>query len=116
MNSLNAYRLNHQETTVKVTKNTNRKILIKKILGVGLVVVLLSILLTIIFSLVGFGVNNDNFIEHEIASGESLWSISAKYYDSNKVDLRRIIYKIKKINNMDSAIISPGKKILIPIE
>ncbi|TDO78340.1 LysM domain-containing protein [Halanaerobium saccharolyticum] len=112
MNGLNTYTLNYQGA--KSEKNREKSILIK-ILTAVIGIILLSILFISFFSLIGSGENSSNFVKHEIESGESLWSIAAHYYNSNNVDLRKIIYDIKKINNIDSAVITPGSKLIIPL-
>ncbi|RAK11208.1 LysM domain-containing protein [Halanaerobium saccharolyticum] len=112
MNGLNTYILNYQGA--KTDRNKKKSISIK-IFSTVIGIVLLSILFISLFSLIGSGENTSNFIKHEIESGESLWSIAAYYYNSNNVDLRKIIYNIKKINNIDSAIITPGRELIIPL-
>jgi len=112
MNGLNTYALNYQGAK---TKNKKKKLIIGRLLTAAAGIILLSIIFISIFSLIGSGENNNNFVRHEIKSGESLWSIAAHYYDSKKVDLRKMIYNIKKINNIDSSVITPGKELIIPI-
>lgn len=46
--------------------------------------------------------------------GDNLWEI-AEDYSPEKTDIRKFIYEIKKINNIDENDIIPGKKLLIPI-
>lgn len=112
MNGQNTYTINYQGAK---TKNKKKKTILIRVLTAVVGVILLSILFISIFSLIGSGENSSNFIKHEIKSGESLWSIAAHYYDSNNVDLRKIIYDIKQINNIDSAVISPGRELIIPL-
>lgn len=112
MNGLNTYTLNYQGAK---TKNKKKKSILIRLLTAAVGIILLSIIFISLFSLIGSGENSGNFINHEIESGESLWSIAAHYYDSNNVDLRKIIYDIKKINNIDSSVITPGKELIIPI-
>ncbi|ADO77184.1 cell division suppressor protein YneA [Halanaerobium praevalens] len=112
MNNLNVYSLNYSQN--KRTKNKDQTILIK-FLTILTVIICLSILFILLFSLLGKGKTSDNFIKHEIKVGESLWSIANHYYDSNKVDLRKIVYNIKEINNINSSLIIPGKKLLVPL-
>jgi hypothetical protein len=112
MNGLNTYSINYQGVK---RKNKDKKMILRRIITTAAVIIVLSLLFISLFSLIGAGENSSNFIKHEIKSGESLWSIAAHYYDSNNFDLRRIIYKIKQINNIDSAVITPGRKLIIPI-
>ncbi|RCW51637.1 MULTISPECIES: cell division suppressor protein YneA [Halanaerobium] len=113
MNGLNSYTLNYQGAK---STNKKKKTVLKSFLTAAVVIFSLSMLLILIFSLIGFGENSSNFTRHEIKPGESLWSIAAHYYETGKVDLRKMIYEIKKINNIDSAIITPGKELIIPLK
>jgi cell division protein YceG involved in septum cleavage len=49
-----------------------------------------------------------------IQSGDTLWSIAEKY--GNNSDIRKYIYEIKKINNLDSNMLYENTAILIPVE
>jgi len=112
MNGLNTYAVNYQGSK---RNNKEKKIILARLITAAAVIVMLSLIFVSLFSLIGAGENSSNFIKHEIKSGESLWSIAADYYDSSNFDLRKIIYKIKQINNIDSAVITPGKELIIPI-
>jgi len=122
MKGLNSYTINYKKVKgvqkVKDFRPEDNKIkrVLTKIITAVVGIIILSILLTSLFSIIGFGENSSNFVKHEIDKGESLWLIAAQYYDSDNIDLRRIIYKIKKLNNIDSSVISPGREILIPIQ
>ncbi len=113
MNSLNTYTINYHGAN---SKNNNKKSAFIGILAALIGVLFLSILFISLFSLIGSGEDSSNFINHEIKSGESLWYIASQYYNKNNVDLRKIIYEIKKINNIDSAVINPGRELIIPID
>jgi LysM repeat protein len=112
MNGLNTYTINYQGVK---SKTRQKKATFIKILSALIGILFLSILFISLFSLIGFGENSNNFINHEIKSGESLWSIASQYYNKNNVDLRKIIFEIKKINNIDSAVINPGRELIIPL-
>jgi LysM repeat protein len=112
MNSHNTYAVNYQGVK---NKNEKEKMILVRLITAAAVVLVLSLIFVSIFSLIGAGENSSNFIKHEIKHGESLWSIAAHYYDSNNVDLRKIIYQIKQVNNIDSSVINPGKELIIPI-
>lgn len=113
MNGLNTYTINYQGVK---TKNKKKKAVFIKLLSAFLGILILSILFISLFSLIGSGENSSNFVNHEIKSGESLWSIAAQYYNKNNVDLRKVIYEIKKINNIDTAVINPGSELIIPLD
>ncbi|KJS83413.1 MAG: hypothetical protein JM58_12745 [Peptococcaceae bacterium BICA1-8] len=48
-----------------------------------------------------------------VKPGDSLWLLAEKY-DNNKMDLRKLIYNIKNINNIGDTIY-PGQIIEIPL-
>ncbi|KXS49716.1 cell division suppressor protein YneA [Halanaerobium congolense] len=112
MNGLNSYIINYQGVK---TKDRVGKSVFFKILAVLIAILVLIIILISVFSLISSGENSSNFINHEIKNGESLWSIASQYYNKSDVDLRKVIYKIKKINNIDSAVINPGRELIIPL-
>lgn len=112
MNSHNTYAVNYQGVK---SKSVKKKMIFVRLITAAAVIIGLSLLFVSIFSLIGAGENSSNFIKHEIKTGESLWSIAADYHNTNSVDLRKIIYKIKQINNIDTAVITPGKELIIPI-
>lgn len=49
-----------------------------------------------------------------VQSGDTLWSIAERY--SNNSNIRKYIYNVKTINNMDSGMLYENTAILIPIE
>ncbi|MFZ7102751.1 MAG: cell division suppressor protein YneA [Peptococcaceae bacterium] len=53
------------------------------------------------------------FIQITVKPGDNLWKI-ADHYDNNKMDLRKLIYQIEKINEIN-ADIYPGQVLDIPI-
>lgn len=55
------------------------------------------------------------FKEVQIEYGDTIWDI-AKNNMSKDEDIRDYIYQIRKINNLDTANIYPGKVILVPIK
>jgi hypothetical protein len=112
MNGLNTYAVNYQEVK---RKNREKKMILFRLITAAAVIIVFSLIFVSIFSLIGTGENSSNFIKHEIKNGESLWSIAAHYYDSNNVDLRKIIYKIKQVNNIETSVINPGNELIIPI-
>lgn len=48
-----------------------------------------------------------------VCSGDTLWTIASENIRNND-DIREFVYNIKKINNLNSAIINPGQELLIP--
>ncbi|NLW25683.1 MAG: LysM peptidoglycan-binding domain-containing protein [Clostridia bacterium] len=53
------------------------------------------------------------YIEVKVKPGDTLWAIADRY-DNNQVDLRKLIYEIKKLNNINS-IIYPGQVVKVPV-
>ena len=52
--------------------------------------------------------------EYEILEGDSLWEISIANMPTD-YDVRRMVYDIKKLNNMETSYIYQGDTIKIPI-
>ena len=61
------------------------------------------------------GTQESQYITIVVRSGDTLWDIASEYTESNK-DVRETIYNIKKTNNMDSVMIVPGQKLIVPIK
>lgn len=70
-------------------------------------------LLLFIIDLTTTGSNPEKYTEIRVENGQSLWTIAAKYYN-NDCDIRKKIYDIKKINNLEDALLQPGQKLKIP--
>lgn len=56
-----------------------------------------------------------NFFEMYIKPGDTLWDLAKKYTPEGK-DLRKTIYEINILNELESSDIYPGQIIKIPIE
>lgn len=54
------------------------------------------------------------YIEVKVIEGDTLWNIAKEHLPSN-YDIRKMIYNIKEINDIESANIHPGDIIKIPI-
>lgn len=94
------------------TKNfKNKLIFIIKILAIVLISTLLMI---IAFQFESISSSETNLIEVKIVEGDNLWKIADRYYGEN-IDLRKKIFQIKKINELETAMLKPGQKIVIPI-
>ncbi|CAH2213622.1 cell division suppressor protein YneA [Tepidibacter aestuarii] len=81
--------------------------------------VYIIILFSAISLLSGFsGLKNyKNIVEYEtvnVIQGDTLWNI-AKENIPEKEDIRKYIYMIRKVNNLESANIHPGDQLLIPV-
>jgi len=60
------------------------------------------------------GYSEPEYVIITVQPGDSLWSIAQKYCD-NSCDIRELIYKIKKINNMDSSLLVANTSIIVPV-
>lgn len=56
-----------------------------------------------------------SYIEVIVEKGDTIWDISLKYTPKNK-DVRKTVYEIRKLNNIENPIILPGQIIKIPID
>lgn len=107
------YSVNNQDYVKNRANSSVSKLIFNFLLIISLILFITLILISA-FSLIGFGEDNSEVLVHEVQSGDTLWAIAAFYYDNN-IDIRKAIYNIKKANDIDSAIITPGKKLIIPL-
>ncbi len=61
------------------------------------------------------GYHKQEYISVTVNSGDTLWSIAERYCDDNH-DIRKYIYEIKDINNMDSGFLMADSSILVPVD
>ncbi|MEJ8546032.1 cell division suppressor protein YneA [Brevibacillus borstelensis] len=54
-------------------------------------------------------------IEITVQPGDSLWNLAIAYKTDPKKDVRDMVYAIRELNKLESAIIYPGQTILIPV-
>lgn len=74
---------------------------------------LLFVLIMLIGSVVSTGKNiNKEYKTITVRQGDTLWDIAAKH--CGKIEIRKYIYQIKKVNNLDDAIIYVGQKLNLP--
>lgn len=76
------------------------------------------VLAIIIFSLISnnkvhSSVYEIHYEEVKVVEGDTLWNIALAYLPE-KTDVRKVIYDIKRFNNMNSSYIYPGDTIKIP--
>jgi LysM repeat protein len=113
MKAINSYSTNFNSYAAEKDKKSTKSLLLKLITAIFSVIII-TFLLTALFSLIGFGENEGEYIKHQVETGESLWSIAVYYYDEN-IDIRKAVYNIKKTNNLESSIINPGEELIIPL-
>ena len=89
----------------------------KKSLPVHIMVLIIVIGLLIPGSLILVEKAQSNTLEKynkvQIASGDTLWKLARKHV-TEKQDIRKFIYEIREINNLETAQIYPGQTIMIP--
>ncbi|MGN9164099.1 cell division suppressor protein YneA [Tissierellaceae bacterium HCP3S3_D8] len=56
----------------------------------------------------------EEFCEVRISEGDTLWNIALEYMPP-RYDVRKMVYRIKKFNDLDTSYIFPGDTIKIPI-
>ncbi|MCX4303777.1 MAG: LysM peptidoglycan-binding domain-containing protein [Clostridia bacterium] len=92
-------------------KVVNKKKFIKSILVTVFIVIMMCICIS---KAIASNKVELREITYTVSKGETLWSIAKKYKQNNQ-DVRDYIYKIEKLNNMDSATIYEGQTIKIII-
>ncbi|SJZ59988.1 LysM peptidoglycan-binding domain-containing protein [Selenihalanaerobacter shriftii] len=91
----------------KQNKNSKRGIL-----NLGLVLIICTVMFLLISNTV-VSTGTIHMKKIKVKPGDSLWIIAKAHY-SSKIDVRKKIYQIKKINNLTNANIQPGQIIEIP--
>ncbi|WP_024834370.1 cell division suppressor protein YneA [Ruminiclostridium josui] len=75
---------------------------------------ILFITFTLVYTVTVAGFSDKQYITVTVGKGDSLWSIASKY--GGKTDIRKKIYLIKKINNMDSSDLRENVSLLVPVD
>jgi LysM repeat protein len=60
------------------------------------------------------GSSKISYTKVTVYPGDTLWKIASKY-NTDESDIRKKIYKIRKLNDLNSAIIMPGQELIIPL-
>jgi len=94
--------------------NINKMSFLKKVIFNITLILLFSIIIFVGINIFVADSSETDLVEVKIKNGDNLWKIADRFYD-NDVDLRKIIYEIKKINELDSAMLRPGQKLKIPV-
>ncbi len=53
------------------------------------------------------------YIEVLVKNGDSLWNLTETYYNGSD-DIRKVIYQVKKMNNLTNVNLIPGQMLRIP--
>ncbi len=97
----------------KITEKEKKKKELKgKVLFSGIILILIFI--SGMFMTTYADANNIKVIEYQIQAGDTLWAIAEEYNQDNK-DIREYIYELKKINGLNSGLITPGQRIKVPV-
>ncbi|WP_054870220.1 LysM peptidoglycan-binding domain-containing protein [Caloranaerobacter sp. TR13] len=94
---------------VKIVNKT--RFIIFLVISITLILVLISALFKIGKA---YSVTYTQYINIEVKAGDTLWNI-AKKNNSKKEDIRKLVYKIMELNDLETAKIKPGDIIKVPI-
>ncbi|MGQ7277130.1 MULTISPECIES: cell division suppressor protein YneA [Brevibacillus] len=53
--------------------------------------------------------------EVTVQPGDSLWKIAVQYQDEAGMEVRELVYAIKKMNRLDNSNIYPGQRLAVPV-
>lgn len=83
---------------------------------ITIILVVVTIFLSLIFNLskVHSSVYMQKYMTYDVAEGDSLWEISLRTMPDG-FDVRRMVYEIKELNDMETSYIYEGESIKIPI-
>jgi len=87
----------------------------KKIIAIISVIILLTITLITLYTVNALTEKEIYYKNIEIKNGQTLWKIVENEFGKD-IDIRKYVYKIKKINNLENSNIRPGQVLKIPIE
>ena len=78
--------------------------------------IFLFLLTTTILLISSFGAAAGNFeIKHDtvtVMAGDTLWGIAQQH--AGNIDIRKYVYEMKKVNQLENAIIYAGQKLYLP--
>ncbi len=81
-----------------------------------LLFVLVTILLSVVVALnIGASASEEDlqYVSHIVEPEDTLWSIAEEYGDD--ADIRKTIYEIKRLNQLDSSDLVVGTRILVAV-
>ena len=90
---------------------SKRKIMRRRRITVS---VLFVLVMTVVISCVAANKAEDEFIKVIVSSGDSVWSIACEN-NPEDLDVRKLVTKIIKVNNIKDGMIFAGQQLLIPI-
>ena len=83
------------------------------------VVLLTAIVLLLVLLLanaVGASVSDDATVHstYQVVGGDTLWDIASEYTVPGE-DVRRVVFEIRRLNDLDGSVIIPGQVLRVPI-
>lgn len=93
----------------------------KKRLKTSITLIIIFLIISISISKVSSYYKNKShnktisYQEIVVKKGDTIWNISIKYTPKYK-DVRKTVYEIRKINNLNDCIIFPGQILKVPID
>jgi len=78
----------------------------------SVITIALILITTPLFVVSTYGQGEQNYEVVRIAKGDTLWGIAEKY--NTKGDIRKYIYDLKILNNLESSQIIEGSELKIP--
>jgi hypothetical protein len=84
------------------------------------VVALLTLVAAVLVLLLAGGVaasttgSETAYQTYRVAVGDTLWEIAADHMDPGD-DVRKMVFRIREVNDLDEAVIFPGQELRIPI-
>lgn len=92
-----------------------KKYVLKNRARFALIITLLVLcFVLILYSQVVYGYGEAAFKTVIVKEGDTLWNIALTYGENQ--DIRKFIYDLKKLNNIEDNTIYPGERLKIPIK
>lgn len=76
--------------------------------------VLFVLIMTVVISCVAANKAEDEFIKVVVSNGDSVWTI-ARENNPEDIDVRKLVTKIIRANNIKNGMIFAGQELIIPI-
>jgi nucleoid-associated protein YgaU len=105
-------------TFLSTDRPSRRQIINKRRYALLFVAILSSlIVLSLSMAIQAFASSNQDisWTEVQVKKGDTLWKLVKENYTGTQ-DIRKVIYDVRKINNLESSAITPRQWIKIPIE
>lgn len=80
----------------------------------GFIMVLIIIITSILLVNTVYGYKTPSYRTLIVREGDTLWDIANK--NNSKNDIRKVVYEIEKVNNLNSSEIVAGQELKVPVE